>query len=152
MPGYVSLLAVHRRTGTGVVAFANSYGLAHGTIRQLGLRILAGILDAEPAPPPPWRPGTAPPPEIAAVCGRWWWMGREFQLAWDADAAELVLTQTGPTPAAPSRFAADGRDRWRGRSGTQHGEILAVRRDPAGTPTALDIATFVFTRDPDELD
>ncbi|MFV2021751.1 serine hydrolase domain-containing protein [Micromonospora sp. LOL_023] len=151
MPGYVALLAVHRRTGTGVVAFANSYGLANGTIRQLGLRILSDVLDAEPAGPPPWRPGAAPPPEIAAVCGRWWWMGREFNLAWDADVAQLVLTQTGPTPAAPSRFAAESPDRWRGRSGAQHGEILAVRRDRTGTPTALDIATFVFTRDPDDL-
>lgn len=151
MPGYVALLAVHRPTGTGVVAFANSYGFAHGSIRQLGLRVLAAILDAEPAPLPPWRPGTVPPAQLTTLCGRWWWMGREYHLGWDADTAELVLSQIGPTPAAPSRFGPEGPDRWRGRSGVQHGEILTVRRDPAGTPTALDIATFVFTRDPDDL-
>jgi hypothetical protein len=31
------------------------------------------------------------------------------------------------------------------------GEILAVRRDAAGRPEALDIATFVFTRDADRV-
>ena len=40
-------------------------------------------------------------------------------------------------------------DRWRGRSGMNDGEVLAVRRDPGGPVTALDIATFVFTRSPD---
>ena len=31
------------------------------------------------------------------------------------------------------------------------GEVLAVRRDPAGAVVALDIATSVLTRDPDEI-
>mgnify|MGYP000020603152 FL=1 len=151
MPGYVALLAVHRATGTGVVTFANSYGFARGTIRELGLRVLAGVLDREPVAPQPWRPGTAPPPEIDAICGRWWWMGREMQVSWDADAAELVLTLLGPVHPVTSRFVAAGADRWQGRSGAQQGEILTVRRGPTGTPTALDLATFVLTRDPDDL-
>ncbi|MFY1637803.1 serine hydrolase domain-containing protein [Solwaraspora sp. WMMB335] len=163
MPGYLALLAVHRSTGTGVVAFANSYGLRHGSIRELGLGVLNDVLDREPAAPvPPWRPATPPPAEIAPLCGRWWWMGREHQVDWvaarpgrdhdgDRREGELVLTQLGAAVRARSRFAADGPDRWRGRSGPQDGEILTVLRDSTGTPVALDIATFVFTRDPDQL-
>ena len=50
-----------------------------------------------------------------------------------------------------SRFTAEGTDRWRGRSGPENGEILTVRRDDSGRAVAVDIATFVFTRSPDEV-
>ncbi len=49
---------------------------------------------------------------------------------------------------APWRFTQVGTDRWRARSGSNDGEILTVRRGRTGTVSALDIATFVFTRDP----
>lgn len=149
MPGYVATLVVHRPTRTGVIGFANAYGFREGSIRDLGQRALTAVLDREPRQPEPWRPAPPPPPEIAALCGRWWWMGREYEVCWDADAEELVLTRLRPAGGAPQRFAAEGADRWRGRSGENDGEILVVRRDPAGVPVALDIATFVFHRDPD---
>lgn len=150
MPGYVAILAVHRPSGTGVVGLANSYGFQHGSIKALGLRVLTTVLDREPVPPQPWSPVTTPPPpEIAPLCGRWWWMGRECQVSWSAEAEELVLTPLGPPGGAPWRFGREADDRWRGRCGPNHGETLTVRRDPTGTPVALDIATFVFTRDPD---
>ena len=152
MPGYVATLAVYRPARTGVVAFANSYGLRSGSIPDLGLRLLDTVLDAEPVPPRPWRPaGAAPAPEVAALTGRWWWMGREYEATWDSEADELVVSLIRPAGAVPWRFTREATDRWRGRSGMNDGEILAVRRDPDGTPTALDIATFVFTRDPDRL-
>ncbi|MDW5328187.1 serine hydrolase domain-containing protein [Plantactinospora sp. KLBMP9567] len=153
MPGYVATLSVHRPSGTGVVGFANAYGLRAGSVPVLGRQVLSTVLDAEPLPVRPWRPATAPPaPEIAELTGRWWWMGREFEIAWEPNAEELVVTQL-PVGAAPRwRFGRDATGRWQGRSGMNDGEILAVRRDPAGAATALDIATFVFTRDPDRLD
>ncbi|MEO3923139.1 serine hydrolase domain-containing protein [Micromonosporaceae bacterium B7E4] len=152
MPGYVATLSVHRPSGTGVVGFANAYGLRAGSVPVLGRQVLSTVLDAEPPPVRPWRPATAPPaPEIAELTGRWWWMGREFEIAWEPNAEELVVTQL-PVGAVPRwRFGRDATDRWRGRSGMNNGEILAVRRDPTGAATALDIATFVFTRDPDRL-
>jgi CubicO group peptidase (beta-lactamase class C family) len=152
MPGYVAALAVHRPARTGALAFANAYGLRAGSIGALGERLLTTVLDAEPAAAPAWRPAAAPPaPDVAELTGRWWWMGREYEAAWDGDAQELVLTLLRPAGAVPWRFARESADRWRGRSGTNNGEILAVRRDAAGTAEALDIATFVFTRDPDRL-
>ena len=38
-----------------------------------------------------------------------------------------------------------------GRTGDNAGEVLQVLRDAEGTVTHLDIATFVFGRDPSHL-
>ncbi|MFS8479303.1 MAG: serine hydrolase domain-containing protein [Micromonosporaceae bacterium] len=149
MPGYLAFLVVHRPSATGVVAFANAYTLHGGSIAALGLDLLTTVLDREPARPPrPWRPCAAPPPEIGEVCGRWWWMGREYEAAWDDAEKELVVTPLVMPGAVPWRFAAEGPDRWRCRSGMNDGEVLRVLRGQSGAVEALDIATGVFTRDP----
>jgi len=144
MPGYVAALLVHRPTRTAVVGFANSYGFP---ITGLGRRLLTTVLDAEPALPRPWRPATvAPAAGVAELIGRWWWMGVPLDLRWDA--GDLVAHVRGERV---SRFAAEGTDRWRGRSGPENGEVLSVLRDDSGRALAVDIATFVFTRSPDEV-
>jgi CubicO group peptidase (beta-lactamase class C family) len=149
MPGYVATLLVHRPTRTAVVGYANAYGLRGDSIRALGLRLLAAVLDADPPAPAPWRPATPAPPEFAELTGRWWWMGREHQADW-ADG-ELVLRHVDPGGTEAWRFTPAGPDRWRGHSGINNGENLLVRRDAAGRIRALDIATFVFTRHPDDI-
>jgi len=152
MPGYVAQLAVHRPSRTGVVAFANAYGLRGTTIRQVSLDALGTVLDAEPVPPAPWRPAAGPPDgDGAALCGRWWWMGHEYEAAFDAGAGELVLSRSTGPGTQPWRFIQEGPGRWRGRAGTNDGELLEVRRDPSGAVTALDIASCLFTRNPDPL-
>ncbi|MBQ1025842.1 serine hydrolase [Micromonospora sp. C95] len=148
MPGYIATLVVHRPSRTGVVGFANSYGFRTGGIGPLGHRILTHVLDAEPVPTRPWTPAEAPPPaDLAPLTGRWWWMGTALDVSWDRATGELVGMLRGDRV---SRYAPEGPDRWRGVSGVEHGEVLAVLRDEAGSPVALDIATFVFTRDPDD--
>ncbi|MFU8875090.1 serine hydrolase domain-containing protein [Micromonospora sp. SL4-19] len=147
MPGYIAGLAVHRPSRTAVVDFANAYGLSRGHhIVGLAREVLTLVLDAEPAPPTPWRPAGPPAPELAELTGRWWWMGLEYEFRPDA-AGDLV---GGPVGQPLLRFTPEGPDRWRGRCGSQDGEILTVLRDEAGHPVALDIATFVFTRTPDQ--
>jgi CubicO group peptidase (beta-lactamase class C family) len=147
MPGYLAVLVAHRPSGTAVVAFANSYTLPGWTIGGLGFTLLRTVLDAVPEPTPvPWRPRVTPPADVAPLCGRWWWMGREFQLDWDAEAGQLVLTGTR-AGSEEWRFAPEGADRWRGLTGDQVGELLRVRR-AGGDVVALDLATFVFSRDP----
>ncbi|WP_091089781.1 serine hydrolase domain-containing protein [Micromonospora nigra] len=148
MPGYVAVLTVHRASRTGVVGFANSYGFRTGGIGGLGQRVLTTVLDAEPTAPRPWQPADAPPPaDVAPLTGRWWWMGIPLDVTWDHAAGELVGHLRGERV---SRYAPEGVDRWRGRSGPEHGEVLTVLRDGTGFPVALDIATFVFTRSPDD--
>jgi CubicO group peptidase (beta-lactamase class C family) len=144
MPGYLASLVVHRRTGAGVVAFANTYSLPGMGIGRLGMSVLDTVLDGEPEPVATWRPADPPPADVEPLCGRWWWMGREFEARWEDG---LVLT--GAMPGAEAwRFTPEGPDRWRGETGDQAGEILAVLRDSDGAVTGLDIATFVFRREP----
>ncbi|MEU8264411.1 serine hydrolase domain-containing protein [Micromonospora sp. NPDC048999] len=148
MPGYVAGLAVHRPSRTAVVDFANSYGLRGGHhLVELARQVLTLALDAEPTPPTPWRPAAEPTADVAELTGRWWWMGLEYELRPDP-AGDLLA---GPVGRPVLRFTPEGPDRWRGRSGPQDGEILTVLRDEAGRPVALDLATFIFTRDPDEI-
>ncbi|MER7444253.1 serine hydrolase domain-containing protein [Micromonospora avicenniae] len=145
MPGYVSALAVHRPSRTAVVGFANAYGFGIG---GLGRRILTTVLDTEPPRPRPWRPTSAAPSTgVTEVTGRWWWMGVPLDVRWDEAAGELEVLMRGERM---NRFVAEGPDRWRGCSGPEHGEILSVLRDDSGAVVALDIATFVFTRSPDQ--
>jgi CubicO group peptidase (beta-lactamase class C family) len=152
MPGYVAQLLVHRPTRTGVVAFANAYGLRGTTIRRVSLDALGAVLDAEAVLPPLWRPADGPPgEEAAALCGRWWWMGREYEATLDAQVGELVLSCVAAPGSAPWRFVRETPGRWRGRAGMNDGELLQVRRGPSGAVTALDIATFTFSRSPDHL-
>src|SRR2546421_2510295 len=92
MPGYLAVLAVHRPSRTGVVAYANAYTLHGGNLGDVGRDILTEILDCEPERPEPWRPGATPPPDAEALTGRWWWMGREYQASWDSVRRELVVT------------------------------------------------------------
>lgn len=153
MPGYVASVMVHRPSGTGVIAFANAYGFRAGSINAFGRRLLRTVLDTE-APPvvAAWRPATTPPEAVAELTGRWWWMGREYEVGWDAATEELVFAILSPAGAAPWRFTPDGVDRWRGRSGMNDGETLLVRRDATGAVELLDVATFVFTRHPDRVE
>ncbi len=147
MPGYLAVLAVHRASGTGVVAYANAYTLAGQTIGGLGLALLDAVLDSEPARIAAWRPGAAPPPDVEPLTGRWWWMGKEFEASWDGGTRELLVIPVADRSAV-WRFTREATDQWRCHSGMNDGEVLVVRRGRGGAVTALDIATFILTRDP----
>jgi CubicO group peptidase (beta-lactamase class C family) len=146
MPGYQATLVVHRPSRTGVIALANAYTLKSMTLSELGLDVITAVLDREPASVAPWRPGAAPPVDVEPLTGRWWWMGREHEAAWDTIAEELVITPVD-ADRGPWRFVPDGPDRWRGRSGENDGELLSVTRTESSVES-LNIATFVFTRTP----
>jgi CubicO group peptidase (beta-lactamase class C family) len=146
MPGYLAVLMAHRPTQTGVVAFANTYSLASGSIAGLGLDALTAVLDTEPEPRSPWKPVAGEPPAHAApLLGTWWWMGRHHEMTWDGG---LVMAMPDRPAVTPWRFTQVGADEWLCDSGENDGETMRVRRDGAGTPVELDIATFLFSRDP----
>lgn len=142
MPGYLAAVSVHRRTGTGVVAFANTYTLSAG-IGRTSFAILDAVLDLEAERPPAWQPGAAPDPGLAPLLGTWWWMGQEHTARCDADGTLVI-----DAPGEVWRFTPEGPDRWRGHTGEQAGEILTVLRDADGRVDGLDIGTFVFRREP----
>ena len=127
MPGYVAQLVVHRPSRTGVVAFANAYGLRGTSIRAVGLEALTTVLDAEPvaaaavAPAP--RPDRRGRRAVRAAGGGWAASSR-----WPPTATDLVMTGRR-SARAPWRFVREAPDRWRGAAGMNTGEILAVLRD-----------------------
>ena len=113
MPGYVAQLAVHRPSRTGVVAFANSYGLRGTSVRALGPGGADHGAGRRAGAARAVAPGAAPAGAAAELCGRWWWMGAEYEVA--ADGADLVMRPVATLGAAavavrPRRRA----DRWRG--------------------------------------
>jgi CubicO group peptidase (beta-lactamase class C family) len=163
MPGYLAVLWVHRASRTGAVVFANSYTLRGTTIADVGAAVIDAVLDTEPAGvTAPWRPSTAPPPEIARLCGVWWWMGRRFELRWDASTRLLVLDGDHDC----SWFRQVAPERFIGVAGREKGETLIVLHDEedrsgvpastdAGAPdvapervTGLEIATFRYRTEP----
>ena len=70
MPGYNAVLAVHRPSRTGVVAYSNAYTTRGGGLARVGLDLLTEVLDAEPARTEPWRPGAANARRGAAAASR----------------------------------------------------------------------------------
>jgi len=147
MPGYLAVFWVHRRSGTAVVAFANAYNMRGIDVGTFGVQLLSAVLNSEPERPAPWRPGAMPPPHVEPLTGRWWFMGMEYEAWWDATRNELVIARLDGQQK-PWRFRQEGPGQWRGTAGMNHGEPLTVRRSRSGAVVALDIATFVFTRDP----
>jgi CubicO group peptidase (beta-lactamase class C family) len=147
MPGYLAHLLVHRPSRTAAMLFANAYSLHEARISTLNTRLLDLVLDSEPARPAVWKPPAARPDHELA--GPWWWMGRQAiaHVEAGAEGDELVLTPVSPA-GAPWRFTPEGTDVWRCHSGSNDGEVMRVRRTPAGVPSELDIATFVHTRQP----
>jgi CubicO group peptidase (beta-lactamase class C family) len=148
MPGYLASLIVHRPSRTGVVAYANAYTVQGIGLGGLAQAMMDTVLDLEPRRVTPWQPAAAEPDaDVLELLGRWWWMGREYELRHDAAADELVM-QSLTRARTPVRLRREAKDTWRGTSGENDGEIMRVLRGDDDTPTALDIATFVFTRTP----
>jgi CubicO group peptidase (beta-lactamase class C family) len=152
MPGYSAQLTVHRATRTAVVAFGNAFTMhVPGGIRAVTTDALTAVLDLEPQLPRPWRATPLPPPaEVEPLCGRWWWMGREYQAGWQADAGTLRVSCVTLPEREPWHFRQDEAGVWRGESGTNAGEVLTPIRSAAGTVVALDIATAILRRTPTE--
>jgi CubicO group peptidase (beta-lactamase class C family) len=149
MPGYRAMLMVHRPSGVGALAYCNSYNPV-ASIMELCGRAVEEVLEREPSQAPqPWLPAAAPPPpDIAPLCGRWWFMGVEHEVGYDPDPGHLLVRPVNPPGATPERYVPDDTDRWRCVTGGNHGEHLSVRRSPDGTVTMLDIATLELFRDP----
>ncbi len=74
-------------------------------------------------------------------------MGREYEAGYRIAEGELVLRAVDAPEPTPWCFTGHDTDRWLCHSGSNDGELLTVRRNASGAVYALDIATFVFTRD-----
>ena len=142
LPGFVSTIWAEPATGDGVAVLANSTsGVPVGQVADDLLRLLA---DREPALPAPWQPA---PVEAAVLelAGTWYWGPTAFTLS-VVGSADLRLA--APGSSRTSTFHPAGRDTWIGQDAYYAGETLRAVRDQDGRLRHLDVATFVFTREP----
>ncbi len=146
MPGFLAGLVFHPASRAAAVSFASSYTGLDPTGHATAL--LTTLLDAEPTEPAPWRP-TVPDAAVRELLGTWWWGDVELLLTCrGGDGAVLTL---GGRRGDTSELVAEDASTWRGRSGEHTGELLTVRRDPAGTPVELALSTYRLGRRPYEV-
>ncbi len=142
MPGFIAVCRVDAATGTGIVAMTNTTaGLQASLIDDLAAVADDGI---DPAPVAAWSPADVPE-DLLELAGVWFWGPRPYTLR-VIGADELSLDPVGRGRA--SRFRRDAEGRWVGLDDYYAGErLVPIRRDD-GTTTHLDLASFVFTREP----
>lgn len=151
MPGFLATAFVDRVSGDGEITLSNATtGISTDRIaREL---FAAGqrqpmLLDRPGEAVDPWVPTVTVPPEVRPLLGLWFWGNTAYELRWHNGHAELrALTD----PDSTERFElVDGV--FRGVAGYHLGETLLVHHDltgQPGSPTALECATFVYTRTP----
>jgi len=144
MPGFLAVLFTDEGSGTGALVLTNStagvgiVGLAADLIRTADER--------EPVLPTEWTPLPTVNPDLLALTGPWHWGPTPYTLKLHANQwLELVPTNG---MGRGSRFRPAGDGTWVGVDAYYAGETLRVVRDPDGGVSHLDLATFVFTREP----
>jgi CubicO group peptidase (beta-lactamase class C family) len=144
MPGFLASVVVDPATTTGALVMTNS--TAGVKVSTLALDLLKLVDDYEPALPVEWVPQPAADPDLLALTGEWFWGPTPYALRLLPSGWLDLRPQSNAGRA--SRFRPVGEDTWRGLDDYYAGETLTVHRREDGTPSHLDLATFVFTRTP----
>ena len=140
MPGFLATVLVDRSRRVGGVVLANA------TVGYSPAAIVTELLDeletCEPTIATAWTPSSTLPAELAGVPGVWHW--GNTPIVFTMEGTELVGRRSG---VESYRFVVhDGRVV--GTSGYHAGEELHAVRRPDGSIGHLDIATFIYTREP----
>ncbi|MFG2998096.1 serine hydrolase domain-containing protein [Streptomyces sp. NPDC048340] len=144
LPGFVAGLWLSETDDVAAVVLANcTSGLPAGAVAADLVGIVA---DAEPPFPRPWRPFREADPVALELCGPWYWGTGAYALRLTAEGL-LELGPLGATGRA-ARFRAEPDGSWTGLTGYYAGESLRAVRRPDGSVSHLDLASFVFTREP----
>ncbi|AXG78853.1 serine hydrolase domain-containing protein [Streptomyces paludis] len=146
LPGFVASLWVSVADGVAAVALANATSGPH--ISAVAADLIGIVAEAEPRIPEPWRPLPEVDQELLSLTGPWYWGTSAVGLKLVADRGlELYPLRGG---GRGSRFTALPDGTWVGLDGYYAGETLRVVRRPDGAVSHLDLASFVFTREPYE--
>ncbi|MCJ0868836.1 serine hydrolase [Streptomyces sp. AP-93] len=144
LPGFLAGLWLSEEDDVAAVALANcTSGLAVST---LAADLVGIVAEAEPRIPEPWRPLREADPVALELCGPWYWgtSAQAVRLTYDGF---LELGPVGATGRA-ARFRPEPDGSWTGLGGYYAGESLRAVRRPDGSVSHLDLASFVFTREP----
>ncbi len=144
MPGFIASVWADPTDRTGVLFLSNTtYGGIRGKLDAAMFDILA---EHEPSMPEEWLPAVSADPALLALTGTWYWGSASIALHLRADGwLELkTLAHGGRT----SRFRPGGQDAWTGLDGYYAGERMRVVRGPDGAADHLELASYLFTREP----
>ncbi|GAA2760656.1 serine hydrolase domain-containing protein [Actinopolymorpha rutila] len=144
MPGFLAGLYVDVEQNLGGVCLGNTTS----GLRPLGLvSDLIDVVEArEPRLAPEWTPVPSLPAGTLDLVGPWYWGPMASALRAGRDGM-LDLRPIGEGGRA-SRFRPNADGTWTGLDGYYAGETLRVGRCPDGEVTHLDIATFIYAREP----
>ncbi|WP_440106410.1 serine hydrolase domain-containing protein [Streptosporangium sp. H16] len=142
MPGFLATVWADPSDKVGVLFTANSTA---GVSRSLLTDLLAILDEHEPRLPAEWEP-VADTAGLLELTGPWYWGPSAYALRLLPEGG-ISLNPIAGTGRA-SRFTAQADGTWLGLDGYYAGETLRVVRRPDGTPSHLDLNTFVFTRTP----
>ncbi|MEU9604072.1 serine hydrolase domain-containing protein [Streptomyces sp. NPDC048057] len=148
LPGFVAGLLVS--PGDGVVAAALANATSGPQPWAVTAELVRIVAEAEPRIPAPWRPLPEVDPELLALTGTWYWGTKPYGLRLHPERE--VELQPLNDYGRGAQFAARADGTWIGRNGYYAGETLRVARGDDGSVRHLDLASFVFTREPYELD
>lgn len=143
MPGFQANVRVDRTTATGVVQLMNCTTPDEVALVEDPFDVLD---ECEPRLPEPWVPQDDVPADLLELTGSWFWGTSEGTLRVLPDGWLLLDQVSGMLMT--SRFRPTGEDTWIGLEAYFRGETLRVVRRTDGTPSHLDIGTFVLTRRP----
>ena len=144
MPGFVSALCVSAADGLAAVALANVTAGADPVGIALGLITI--VAEREPNLPPRWQPLPDVDQDLLDLTGLWYWGPRPYLLRLLPGRWLALSPDAGR--GRNSRFRAEADGTWTGLDGYYTGETLRLVRDRTGAVDHIDLATFVFTREP----
>ncbi|MGI8575148.1 MAG: serine hydrolase domain-containing protein [Egibacteraceae bacterium] len=145
MPGFVAGLRIDREERIAAVALANA---TTGMEASLLDDLLEVVRLRSPRIVDEWIPDAEHAPEVGDLVGVWYWGPRPFALRGASGGRpELAALEPGGRGTRLERVAPD---EWVGLGGYFDGEPLRVLRRDDGEISHLELASFVFTREPHE--
>jgi CubicO group peptidase (beta-lactamase class C family) len=148
MPGFLATLCVSPADGLGGIALANA--TSGPDIAGIAIDLVRIVADHEPRFPARWKPLSEVDQTLLALTGLWYWGPRPYVLRLLADRGLELSPVAGRGRA--SRFRSEPDGTWTGLDGYYTGETLRLVRGADDTVDHLDLGSFVFTREPYDLD
>jgi CubicO group peptidase (beta-lactamase class C family) len=148
MPGFLATLCVSPADGLGGIALANA--TSGPDVTGIAVDLVRIVADLEPRLPARWTPLPDVEAALLALTGLWYWGPRPYLLRLLAGRGLELSPAAGGGRA--SRFRAEPDGTWTGLDGYYAGETLRLVPGAGGTVGHLDLGSFVFTREPYDLD
>jgi CubicO group peptidase (beta-lactamase class C family) len=148
MPGFLTAIAVERESATAAIVLANAIGdFDPGSV---ACHLATTVLDGDPPPPRPWRPGPPVPDDLLRLVGRWWSEGSPFEFSVH-DGALQARPERAPKEQPPAVFERIDESTFRTVSGRERGELLRLTYDADGAVRLMHWATYRVTREPESF-